>query len=129
MAETFKKIPLVVLTANLPQIKFILIKRTDEYTYGALDSTAAERKLRWDEENRLTASDADGERTVKTSGEGEQFYVNSEFAGGRTNTENATPSTSISVRSASFPRLATSPPTVPTRDASSMPAVRRTEFL
>ena len=49
---------------------------------GTLDSTAAERKLRWDEENRLTASDdngfvtnywydADGERTVKTSGEGE----------------------------------------------------------
>ena len=51
---------------------------------GTLDSTAAERKLRWDEENRLTASDdngfvtnywydADGERTVKTSGEGEQL--------------------------------------------------------
>ena len=64
---------------------------------GTLDSTAAERKLRWDEENRLTASDdngfvtnywydANGERTVKTSGEGEQLYVNSEFAGGRTNT-------------------------------------------
>ena len=64
---------------------------------GMLDSNAAERKLRWDEENRLTASDdngfvtnywydADGERTVKTSGEGEQLYVNSEFAGGRTNT-------------------------------------------
>ena len=64
---------------------------------GMLDSTAAERKLRWDEENRLTASDdngfvtnywydANGERTVKTSGEGEQLYVNSEFAGGRTNT-------------------------------------------
>ena len=64
---------------------------------GTLDSTAAERKLRWDEENRLTASDdngfvtnywydADGERTVKTSDEGEQLYVNSEFAGGRTNT-------------------------------------------
>ena len=64
---------------------------------GTLDSTAAERKLRWDEENRLMASDdngfvtnywydADGERTVKTSGEGEQLYVNSEFAGGRTNT-------------------------------------------
>ena len=44
---------------------------------GTLDSTAAERKLRWDEENRLTASDdngfvtnywydADGERPVKT---------------------------------------------------------------
>ena len=30
--------------------------------------------------------DADGERTVKTSGEGEQLYVNSEFAGGRTST-------------------------------------------
>ena len=64
---------------------------------GTLDSTAAERKLRWDEENRLMASDdngfvtnywydADGERTMKTSGEGEQLYVNSEFAGGRTNT-------------------------------------------
>ena len=64
---------------------------------GMLDSNAAERKLRWDEENRQTASDdngfvtnywydADGERTVKTSGEGEQLYVNSEFAGGRTNT-------------------------------------------
>lgn len=64
---------------------------------GTLDSTAAERKLRWDEENRLTASDdngfvtnywydADGERTVKTSGESEQLYVNSEFAGGRTST-------------------------------------------
>ena len=64
---------------------------------GTLDSTAAERKLRWDEENRLTASDdngfvtnywydADGERTVKISGEGEQLYVNSELAGGRTST-------------------------------------------
>lgn len=30
--------------------------------------------------------DADGERTVKTCGESEQVYVNSEFAGGRTNT-------------------------------------------
>ena len=27
---------------------------------GALDYTAAERKLRWDEENRLTASDDNG---------------------------------------------------------------------
>ena len=56
-----------------------------------------ERKLKWDEENRLLASDddgfvtnywydADGERTVKTSGESEQVYVNSGFAGGRTNT-------------------------------------------
>jgi len=49
------------------------------------------------EGNRLLASDdngfvtnywydADGERTVKTSGEGEQVYVSSVFAGGRTNT-------------------------------------------
>ena len=64
---------------------------------GGTDEKARERKLKWDEENRLLASDddgfvtnywydADGERTVKTSGESEQVYVNSEFAGGRTNT-------------------------------------------
>ena len=64
---------------------------------GITDEKAAERKLKWDEENRLLASDdngfvtnywydADGERTVKTSGESDQVYVNSEFAGGRTNT-------------------------------------------
>lgn len=64
---------------------------------GVADEKAAERKLKWDEENRLLASDdngfvtnywydADGERTVKTSGESDQVYVNSEFAGGRTNT-------------------------------------------
>ena len=64
---------------------------------GTTDEKAHERKLKWDEENRLLASDddgfvtnywydAEGERTVKTSGESEQVYVNSEFAGGRTNT-------------------------------------------
>ena len=64
---------------------------------GGTDEKARERKLKWDEENRLLASDddgfvtnywydADGERTVKTSGESEQVYVNSGFAGGRTNT-------------------------------------------
>ena len=64
---------------------------------GIADEKAAERKLKWDEENRLLSSDdngfvtnywydADGERTVKTSGESDQVYVNSEFAGGRTNT-------------------------------------------
>ena len=64
---------------------------------GMTDEKAAERKLKWDEENRLLASDdngfvtnywydADGERTVKTSGESDHVYVNSEFAGGRTNT-------------------------------------------
>ena len=56
-----------------------------------------ERKLIWDEENRLLASDdngfvtnywydADGERTVKTSGESNQVYVNGVFSGGSTNT-------------------------------------------
>ena len=64
---------------------------------GMTDEKTTERKLKWDEENRLLASDdngfvtnywydADGERTVKTSGESDQVYVNSEFAGGRTNT-------------------------------------------
>ena len=64
---------------------------------GVADEKTAERKLKWDEENRLLASDdngfvtnywydADGEHTVKTSGESDQVYVNSEFAGGRTNT-------------------------------------------
>ena len=64
---------------------------------GKEDEKATGQKFKWDEENRLLAADengfvsnywydADGERTVKTSGEGEQIYVNSEFAGGRTNT-------------------------------------------
>ena len=64
---------------------------------GVADEKTTERKLKWDEENRLLASDdngfvtnywydADGECTVKTSGESDQVYVNSEFAGGRTNT-------------------------------------------
>ena len=64
---------------------------------GKEDEQATEKKYRWDEENRLLASDengfvasywydADGERTVKSSGEGEHIYVNSEFFGGVTNT-------------------------------------------
>ena len=66
-------------------------------TDGHRDNSVGERKLIWDEENRLLSVDdngfvsnfwydADGERTVKTSGESDQVYVNSEFAGGRTNT-------------------------------------------
>lgn len=54
---------------------------------GKEDEQAVEKKYRWDEENRLLASDengfvanywydADGERTVKSSGEGAQIYVN-----------------------------------------------------
>ena len=64
---------------------------------GKEDEQAVEKKYRWDEENRLLASDkngfvanywydADGERTVKSSGEGEAVYVNSEFSAGVTNT-------------------------------------------
>ena len=64
---------------------------------GHKDRTVEERKLIWDEENRLLAVDengfvsnywydADGERTVKTSGENEAIFVNSEFSGGNTGT-------------------------------------------
>ena len=64
---------------------------------GKEDEKASEQKYRWDEENRLLAADengfvsnywydADGERTVKTSGENEAIYVNSEFSGDNTST-------------------------------------------
>jgi len=64
---------------------------------GQTTPNAGERKLKWDEENRLTASDdngfvtsywydASGERTVKSSGENAAMFVNAEFAGGTTNT-------------------------------------------
>ena len=64
---------------------------------GKEDEKATEQKYRWDEENRLLAADengfvsnywydADGERTVKSSGENEAIYVNSEFSGGNTGT-------------------------------------------
>ena len=54
---------------------------------GKEDEKATEQKYKWDEENRLLAADengfvsnywydADGERTVKTSGENEAIYVN-----------------------------------------------------
>ena len=61
------------------------------------DDKASEQKYKWDEENRLLAADengfvsnywydADGKRTVKTSGENEAIFVNSEFSGGNTGT-------------------------------------------
>jgi len=64
---------------------------------GKEDEKTTEQKYRWDEENRLLAADengfvsnywydADGERTVKASGENEAIYVNSEFSGGNTGT-------------------------------------------
>ncbi|GHV15304.1 hypothetical protein FACS1894169_06270 [Bacteroidia bacterium] len=68
---------------------------------GTQTPKSAERKLLWDEENRLEAIDdngfvsnywydAAGERTVKTSGESQQMYVNSVFSGGDTQTANFT---------------------------------------
>ena len=77
---------------NLVYINTSRVKRD-----GKEDEKAGEQKYRWDEENRLLATDengfvanywydADGERTVKSSGENEEIYVNSEFSGGRTNT-------------------------------------------
>ena len=64
---------------------------------GHRDNRVGERKIIWDEENRLLSVDdngfvsnywydADGERTVKTSGESDQVYVNGVFSGGSTNT-------------------------------------------
>ena len=64
---------------------------------GHNEARKRESKLIWDEENRLLAVDdngfvsnywydADGERTVKTSGESDQVYVNGVFSGGSTNT-------------------------------------------
>ncbi len=82
------------LNGNLVYVNTSRVKRD-----GKEDEKSTEQKFRWDEENRLLAVDengfvsnywydANGERTVKTSGENENeaIYVNSEFAGGRTNT-------------------------------------------
>ncbi len=77
---------------NLVYINTSRVKRD-----GKEDEKASEQKFKWDEENRLLAVhengfvsnywyDADGERTVKTSGENEAIYVNSEFSGGNTGT-------------------------------------------
>ena len=67
---------------NLVYINTSRVKRD-----GKEDEKAGEQKFKWDEENRLLAVDengfvsnywydADGERTVKTSGENEAIYVN-----------------------------------------------------
>ena len=64
---------------------------------GHRGNSVGERKLIWDEENRLLAVDdngfvsnywydTDGERTVKTSGESDRVYVNGEFSGSSANT-------------------------------------------
>ena len=80
------------LNGNLVYINTSRVKKD-----GKEDEKATEQKYRWDEENRLLAADengfvsnywydADGERTVKISGENEAIYVNSEFSGGNTGT-------------------------------------------
>ena len=80
------------LNGNLVYINTSRVKKD-----GKEDEKISEQKYKWDEENRLLAADengfvsnywydADGERTVKTSGENEAIYVNSEFSGGNTGT-------------------------------------------
>ena len=80
------------LNGNLVYINTSRVKHD-----GKEDEKATEQKYKWDEENRLLAADengfvsnywydADGERTVKTSGENEAIYVNSELSGGNTGT-------------------------------------------
>ena len=80
------------LNGNLVYINISRVKKD-----GKEDEKTTEQKYKWDEENRLLAADengfvsnywydADGERTVKTCGENEAIYVNSEFSGGNTGT-------------------------------------------
>ena len=68
---------------------------------GQIAEKTQEKKLLWDEENRLTAIDingyvsnytydAGGERVTKLSGGGQGIFVNSVFAGGKTSTTDFT---------------------------------------
>ena len=68
---------------------------------GQVAEKAQEKKLLWDEENRLGAADingyvssytydAGGERVTKLSGGGQGIFVNSVFAGGKTSTSDFT---------------------------------------
>ena len=95
--QLISPIPIWVQQGISSNIKMSTICELRVKKDGKEDEKASEQKFKWDEENRFLAADengfvsnywydADGERTVKTSGEGEQIYVNSEFAGGRTNT-------------------------------------------
>ncbi|MCK9311945.1 MAG: hypothetical protein M0P26_06680, partial [Bacteroidales bacterium] len=74
---------------------------TNQYTIADKLSKSNQRRLLWDEENRLLALsdngyvsnywyDANGERTVKTSGDGEGVLVNGVLSGSRTGTTNYT---------------------------------------
>ncbi|MXO33505.1 type IV secretion protein Rhs [Apibacter sp. B3889] len=84
------------LNGNLTYVNVELEKKDLRKT-----SQTQERKLRWDEENRLMSIDdngyvsnyvydASGERVIKTSGESEQVYINSLFSGGNTETQGFT---------------------------------------
>ncbi|GHT17488.1 hypothetical protein FACS189429_1680 [Bacteroidia bacterium] len=75
----------------------VYVNTAREKKDGTKTDKNSERKLLWDEENRLEAIDdngfvsnywydAAGERTVKTSGDAEQMYVNGLFSGGNTET-------------------------------------------
>ena len=68
---------------------------------GKIAEKALEKKLLWDEENRLMAADingyvssytydAGGERVTKLSGGGQGIFVNSVFSGGKTSTSDFT---------------------------------------
>ncbi|PQL93520.1 SpvB/TcaC N-terminal domain-containing protein [Apibacter adventoris] len=80
-----------------PNGNLIYVNTSQKKKDGTITDKTGERKLLWDEENRLRALDdngyvsnywydASGERVIKTSGESEQMYVNALFAGGNTQT-------------------------------------------
>lgn len=86
-----------IVTLQLKNGNLIYVNTGRMMNDGHNETGTGERKLIWDEENRLLAVDdngfvsnywydADGERTVKTSGESDQVYVNGVFSGGSTNT-------------------------------------------
>lgn len=86
-----------IVTLQLKNGNLIYVNTGRLMNDGHNETGTGERKLIWDEENRLLAVDdngfvsnywydADGERTVKTSGESDQVYVNGVFSGGSTNT-------------------------------------------
>lgn len=86
-----------IVTLQLKNGNLVYVNTGRMMKDGHNETGTGERKLIWDEENRLLAVDdngfvsnywydADGERTVKTSGESDQVYVNGVFSGGSTNT-------------------------------------------
>jgi RHS repeat-associated protein len=79
----------------------IYVNTAREKQDGTNAAGSGEKKLVWDEENRLQSVytngfisgywyDASGERVVKTSGDYEGVYVNDVFSGARTSTDNFT---------------------------------------